>query len=437
MKVGAEDMKMSYKSTHGTSLDLSNSSKITGQDSENRDSKVAPGVNSSYRRSSRLATNVHGFDTELISLEKMVQQRQSSDQFKAVAIVGKRGVGKTTLCQLLFNKPEVQADFLPRIWVCIPRKPTEHDRMTITVKRMLTCLGVDDQIIKSISEPDRLKPEADRLKLEADRLKRLLYALHLQLTGKKYLIVLDDAIKEGDDADQKEKKADDAFKERNKWLANLGSPITEKEKWGECLAFGLPKGHGGTVIVTSRDEKLAKMMVGEKNLLHLRPLLDPNSCASIFNDHIKDDQKLEKDLEKKEFLRKCAGLPLAATMMGKIKSEEPVKIKSEEPEKKNIPGSPTSSRDKLKNESELPAKQEAQPEGEDATSPKDDAKIKSEEGPGAKPIKQLEKDPRSSIGSKDDKQIKSEEHPAEAEPGPHQEGAAHSEIIEEAASGTN
>ena len=99
--------------------------------------------------SSRLvdAKKVHGFDTQLISLEKMVQQRQSSDQFKAVAIVGKRGVGKTTLCQVLFNKPEVQADFLPRIWVCKSSKPIES-----TVGRMLTCLGVDKKIIQPISD---------------------------------------------------------------------------------------------------------------------------------------------------------------------------------------------------------------------------------------------------------------------------------------------
>ena len=43
------------------------------------------------------------------------------------------------------------------------------------------------------------------------------------------------------------------------------------------------------------------------------------------------------------------------------------KINSEEPEKKNKTGSPTSSKDKLKNQIELPAEQNAQPEGEDAT----------------------------------------------------------------------
>ena len=61
---------------------------------------------------------------------------------------------------------------------------------------MLTCLGVNDKTIQSILDS---VPEVDRLGM-------LLYAFHLQLTGKKYSIVLDDAIKEGDDADQKKKK---------------------------------------------------------------------------------------------------------------------------------------------------------------------------------------------------------------------------------------
>ena len=352
----------------------------------------------SYRRSSRKlpATPVHGFDTQLISLEKMVQQRQSSDQFKAVAIVGKRGVGKTTLCQKLFSKySEVQpAKFLPRIWVCMSRKPTEYIDCKTTVKRMLTCLGVDDETIHSISDSEP----------EGDRLSRLLYALHLQLTGKKYLIVLDDA------------------SAKDEWFANLDSPITDKEKWGKFLAFGLPKGHGGTVIVTSRVENVAKMMVGEKNLLHLLPLSDPKSCSSIFNDHIKKGKKLEYDPERKEFLKKCSGLPLAAKMMGNIKSEELEKAEREAEKKEAAeePESPSSSN---------PTQPKPIQRDEAAKSSEDDEKIKSEVVPaGEKLIQQEEKDERSSIGIKDDEQNKSEEHPAEAEARPHQGGAAHNEI---------
>ncbi|KAF3947408.1 hypothetical protein CMV_026454 [Castanea mollissima] len=185
-------------------------------------------------------------------------------------------------------------------------------------------------------------------------------------------------------------------------------------------------------------------MVGEKNLLHLRPLSDPKSCSFIYNDII-DIQELNNDPEQKEFLKKCAGLPFAAAMMGKIRSEELVKAAKEaeekaakEPAKEMEPKSPISSKDEEKNKTEEPPTETRpiQPD-EAAKSSKDDKKIKSEEVPaGEKHIQQQEKDARSSIGSKDDEQIKSEEHPAEAEPGPHQEGAAHNEIIE-AASGTN
>ena len=315
------------------------------------------------------ANQVHGFDTELIYLEKMLQQRQSVDEFKAVGIVGKRGVGKTTLCQVLFNKPEIQAKFLPRIWVCLSSKPNEKkDQKEETVSRMLTCLGVDDNTIDSV--------------LKNHGLGGLLYALHLQLTGKKYLIVLDDATAK-----------DEATK---KWYEKLNSPITDSEKWGERLAFGLPKGNGGTVIVTSRDEKLAKAMVEEKNLHRLLPLSDPSSCWSIFNESIvKRGEKLEGVMEseeiKKEFLRKSSGLPLAAKMMGQIRAEEQAE-----------------QRKKAEDEAEQRKKAEGEAE-----------QRKKAEGDAAK---------GSSITSKDDEQDKSQDHPTGSEPKKPQEEATTSSI---------
>ena len=122
------------------------------------------------------ASMVRGFDNEVTLLDKLVLRQGSDDQFKAIGIVGKAGVGKTTLCQVIFNKPEVQKYFLPRIWVCTSRKPNEdNDTRVAIVKRMLDCLGVDEEIIDKVHEDHSLKG--------------LLYALHHQLYRKRYLIV--------------------------------------------------------------------------------------------------------------------------------------------------------------------------------------------------------------------------------------------------------
>ncbi|KAG6635184.1 hypothetical protein CIPAW_11G025000 [Carya illinoinensis] len=287
---------------------------------------------------------VHGFENEMISLEKMLKRRQSEDEFKAIAIVGGLGVGKSTLCRALLNKNEVKTSFLPRIWVRMPKiekseaekseaekiKAEKSDAEKIqaeksdaekiqaekeaVVKRMLECLGVDEKIIQSISVKDDRRALDDK-----ERLNALLYALYLQLNGKKYLIVLDN-VWNGDD-----------------WYRDLSAAINRSYDWNERLAYGLPKGNGGTVIVTSRNKEVAKMMVGkEENIHDLLPLWNQESCWSIFTDTVERENQVlnlkdEEDLKnaKKDLFKKCGGLPLAAKMMGKTMAE---KIKKDEEE---------------------------------------------------------------------------------------------------------
>lgn len=233
------------------------------------------------------ATKVHGFDDEVLSMESLLL-KQGSDvhQFKAVAIVGRDGIGKTTLCKLMFNKQEVKKDFLPRIWVCMARHNDEDLKVAI-VKRMLRYLGVEKAVVELVCN-------------EKPGLEGLLCALHLQLLGKKYLIVLDDA------------------RETDSWYKQLDSSLTHDKKWGDSFGFGFPKGGGGRVIVTSRNEEIANMMVGEENVHHLEPKLDTESCWKIFKDE--DLMGRLEDL-KSEVKLKCGGLPLAAKMMGRLGPE--------------------------------------------------------------------------------------------------------------------
>ncbi|KAF7851829.1 hypothetical protein BT93_L2603 [Corymbia citriodora subsp. variegata] len=187
-------------------------------------------------------SRVHGLDNEVVNLEKMLlRPGKPSASFQAIAITGMSGIGKTTLAQLVYNKQEVKAQFLPRIWVSLSPQPNEAENPRKAIaKKLLARLGVETDIISSI---------------DSHGLCGLLYALHLQLLGKRYLIVLDGVL--------------DA------------TPWHDSDAWD-----GLPKGYGGSVVITSRSEEVASTMVGEDSVLRLQPLIDPESCWCIFKDEV-------------------------------------------------------------------------------------------------------------------------------------------------------
>ncbi|XWS38813.1 hypothetical protein CRYUN_Cryun19dG0162600 [Craigia yunnanensis] len=272
---------------------------------------------------------VHGFDYDEKSLKMFLL---SQDSFKLIGVVGVLGVGKTTLCRLIFNEEEVKQRFVPRIWIPLSEEPKSMEKV---VERMLVHIGVQEDTIKSISE----SISGD------DKLPGLLYALYLQLKGKRFLIVLDDVRVE------------------DKYYTNLVS----------CLSngHGFPKAYGGAVIVTSRNEEEIKKMVGDQNLHRLLPLSDPESCWAIYKDASMTEEEKKKEASgqqsaskgvteeankaesedsradtskeekqeskkdespssrtdvskevKEELKKKCGGFPLAARMMGKIKQLE-------------------------------------------------------------------------------------------------------------------
>lgn len=243
-------------------------------------------------------TKVHGLDDKAMSMQRLLipssDNNNTDVRFNAIGIVGMRGIGKTTLCQLIFNKKKVRTHFLPRIWVCLSKQPRDdEDFRKETVKRILTYLGVQEEIINSANESHGLKG--------------LLFALRLQLIGKRYLIVLDDVW-----------NTEDQYK-------SFCTSISDDEKCSERLAYGLPKGFGGTVIVTSRTEEMAKGMVGKENLHRILQLLDRESCWKIFEDAVdRDGEVFSGQLKslKDKIVEKCAGLPLAAKMMGQIAHDE-------------------------------------------------------------------------------------------------------------------
>ncbi|XP_008813356.2 probable disease resistance protein At5g45490 [Phoenix dactylifera] len=237
---------------------------------------------------------VHGATNQLIEVERMLTG-EDKNGFKGIGIVGMGGVGKTLLAQLLFNSQQVRRRFFPRLWVCVSQ--TIHrgkDLRREILERMLTSLGVEEDVITSISNSDS----------RSNSLAELMFTLHLQLMGKRYLIVFDDVWN------------------IDEWYENLDSELPGDDQWDDRLAFGLPKGSGGGAIITSRVEEVAVKMVGEENLYHLQPLTDRESCWAIFMDALTKDGRMSDHPTvrgmKKEILDNCSGLPLAAKTVGEI-----------------------------------------------------------------------------------------------------------------------
>ncbi|TXG66059.1 hypothetical protein EZV62_007334 [Acer yangbiense] len=175
-----ENKKLLWKKLNQLIMFCQNSECYQGSTSSNKIEDELQNNREFFRersQSSKGPSTVYGFENEVLSLERMlVKSGSDDDQFRAIGVVGMAGVGKTTLCQEVFNKEEVKRHFVPKIWVCMSRQPNDDvNSKAVIIKRMLECLGVDDEVINSFTSDHQL-----------------VYALHLELMTKKYLIVLED-----------------------------------------------------------------------------------------------------------------------------------------------------------------------------------------------------------------------------------------------------
>ncbi|CAE6075812.1 unnamed protein product [Arabidopsis arenosa] len=198
--------------------------------------------------------------------------RSNESELLIMAFVGMGGLGKTTIAQEVFNDKEIDHRFERRIWVSVSQTFTE------------------EQIMRSI-----LRNLGDAS--VGDDLGTLLRKIHQYLLGKRYLIVMDDV-----------------------WDTNLS--------WWDKIYQGLPRGQGGSVIVTTRSESVAvrvqardKTQVQAGDKTHRPQLLSTDNSWLLFckvafaaNDGTCERPELE-DVGK-EIVTKCKGLPLTIKAVG-------------------------------------------------------------------------------------------------------------------------
>ncbi|GJV54923.1 NB-ARC domains-containing protein [Tanacetum coccineum] len=198
-------------------------------------------------------------------LQKLLGDEPCSQNFSIVPIVGMGGMGKTTLARLLYDDQQVKDHFELKAWVCVSED--------------FDCFNISKVIFQSIGGEN--KEFADLNLLQA--------ALKNQLTGKRFLLVLDDI-----------------------WSDKL-------EDWETLAAPFFEVARGSKIIITTRKTELLRKL-GHKFPYNLQKL-SHNDAFSLFARHagISDFESYPTlRLHGEGIVKKCDGLPLALKALGSL-----------------------------------------------------------------------------------------------------------------------
>ncbi|CAK9177959.1 unnamed protein product [Ilex paraguariensis] len=197
-------------------------------------------------------------------IDVLINNLSNQDDVSVYAIWGMGGLGKTTLSQLLYNDKRVERHFELRIWVCV------SDDFSI-LRLMRAIIGWIECRACDITE---LAPLERRLQEK--------------LSGKRFLLVLDDVWNEYHD------------------------------KWNGLKNALRCGAKGSMLVVTTRSEKVALMMA-TLPIFNQRCLSEADSW-SLFKHRAfgigRREENLELEKIGKAIVKKCGGVPLAIKALG-------------------------------------------------------------------------------------------------------------------------
>ncbi|CAM0908531.1 unnamed protein product [Alopecurus aequalis] len=206
-------------------------------------------------------------DTRALVARILQTRTEANNNITVVAIVGRGGIGKTTLVQKVFNDEAIQGAFIKKIWLSINQNFSHAELL----RRAIVEAGGDH------------RPAGDAM-----------VALHRTLIdaliGHKTLLVMDDVW------------------DHRAWEGVLKIPLVN------AVASG------SQVIITTRDEGVARGMTATWPYHHV-DTLGPEDAWSLLKKQVHSSQIDEDHINTLKgiglkIIQKCGGLPLAIKVVG-------------------------------------------------------------------------------------------------------------------------
>ncbi|CAL4995822.1 unnamed protein product [Urochloa decumbens] len=221
------------------------------------------------------ASSVLGRDREKHEIISKLVETTDRQKIKIVSVIGLGGSGKTTLAKLVFNDGNiVEKHFETRLWV--------HVSQEYNVEKLA------EKLFEAFAD----------YKSEHCPLQHMINKISEKLTGKRFLLVLDDV-----------------------WTES-------RIQWEEFMVYLKSGAPGSSVLLTTRSSKVAET-VGSTDLFDLPPLSLDESWQLFQQSFVMPSKPLEFEFEEvgKEIIKKCGGLPLAikviaGVLCGKERMEE-------------------------------------------------------------------------------------------------------------------